>query len=224
MVPIKGSIAITFEDQLLSLLPDRAIWWPARSALVVSDVHLGKAAAFRLTGVPVPSGATARDLSRLSNLIEQTDAKQLIVLGDFLHSRAGRQREVLDAITTWRQAHAGMPITLVRGNHDRSAGRLPIDWNIQEVEEPFVQEGICLIHDPERATQCPSLAGHVHPIVSVQDYDRSSISLPCFVVDKRIMILPAFGTFTGGHRMHRQADRKLYALAPGRVIQLPIAP
>jgi uncharacterized protein len=221
MSSIKGSIAITFADQLFSLLPDRAIWWPARSALVVSDVHLGKSAAFRLTGVPVPSGATAKDLTRLTALLEQTDARQLIVLGDFLHSRAGRQAEVLEAITTWRRAHADLPITLVRGNHDRSAGKVPADWNIQETEEPFLQEGVCLVHDPKRATDCHSLAGHVHPIVSVQDFDRSSISLPCFVVDERSIILPAFGTFTGGHRMHRLPGRAIYALAGDRVILLP---
>ncbi len=220
LTPPKGSIAIKFADRALHLLSERAIWWPGRSALVISDVHLGKAASFRHIGVPVPSGATAKDLARLSRLLHVTQARQLIVLGDFLHSRIARQVEVLQAITQWRTSHAAIELLLIRGNHDRSAGHLPTEWNIEQVEEPFMQDGICLVHDAQCAKACPTLSGHVHPVVSVQDYDRSSITLPCFAVDECCIILPSFGTFTGGHRMRSQPGRRIYALAADRVIAL----
>ena len=45
------------------LLAERALYWPRAATLFVADVHLGKAAAFRAGGVPLPRGATAADLA-----------------------------------------------------------------------------------------------------------------------------------------------------------------
>jgi DNA ligase-associated metallophosphoesterase len=222
MNSITGSIPVIFADQMFQLLPDRALWWPTRSTLVVADVHFGKSSAFRMQGVPVPAGATAKDLNRLTSLLLRTGAQRLIILGDFIHSRAGRQTELLDAIAAWRRLHAQIPIVLVRGNHDRSSGRIPAEWDIQEVEEPFVEEGICLAHDPECNSSCPILAGHVHPVISLQDYDRSAVTLPCFVFDEMRAILPSFGTFTGGFRISRQDGRRIFVVAGNRIVPLPV--
>src|SRR5438093_11258984 len=98
---LPGSHAITFANQSLELLPDRAVWWPARMTLLLADVHLGKAASYRTLGVPVPAGGTAKDLSRITRLIEQTRARRLVILGDLVHSKSGRQPELLAAITNW---------------------------------------------------------------------------------------------------------------------------
>ena len=37
---------ITLQGEQLVLLPERAIFWPDRATLVISDLHIGKAAAF----------------------------------------------------------------------------------------------------------------------------------------------------------------------------------
>lgn len=220
MTPINGSIPIDFARQQFWLLPDRAVWWPARSTLIVTDLHFGKAASFRSVGVPVPAGATNKDLARLSSMINQTGAQRLLLLGDFLHSRGGRHAEVFDAIAAWRATHVHVPIRLVRGNHDHSAGRVPTEWNIEEVDEPYAEDGIAFSHHPDCPGAEPTIAGHVHPVLSVQDYDGSQVSIPCFVMDQRCLILPAFGTFTGGHRMSRQPGRRLFMLAGGRVVAM----
>ena len=62
----------------------------ASAPLFVADVHLGKAAAFRAGGVPLPRGSTAADLARLAAVLQETGAQRLVVLGDFLHGAAGR--------------------------------------------------------------------------------------------------------------------------------------
>jgi DNA ligase-associated metallophosphoesterase len=218
---VRGSVSINFAKQTLHLLPDRAIWWPARSTLVITDPHFGKSAAFRKIGIPVPAGATTKDLARLATLIAQTSPQRLIILGDFLHSRAGRQPEVFEAIASWRQSHQQLPIILVRGNHDRSAGNVPAEWEIQEVEEPFTDDGIALIHDPKCTGPHPALAGHVHPVVALPDYDGTAVTVPCFVLDENCLIVPSFGTFTGGHRMDRREGRRIFVVAAQRVIPLP---
>ncbi len=221
---LPGSHPTTFAGEYLHLLPDRAIFWPARETLLLADVHLGKSATFRALGVPVPEGGTAKDLSRITQLLEQTGARRLVILGDLVHAKAGRQPEVLDAFATWRRSHSGIQMLLIRGNHDRSSGCIPKEWQMEEVEEPFNDDGIILTHDQPCDPNLPTFAGHLHPMVHLPDFDGSVAIAPCFVFDDRCAILPAFGTFTGGHKVHPQPNRRLFLIAPGRVIPLSTAP
>ena len=59
----------TLCGERVRLHPERALHWPAGDALFVADVHLGKAASFRASGVPLPRGSTQADLTRLSSLL-----------------------------------------------------------------------------------------------------------------------------------------------------------
>ena len=120
-----GSVETTLGGERVVLFAERALFWPREATLFVADVHLGKAAAFRAGGVPVPRGATAADLARLSQLVARTSARRLVVLGDFLHAAAGRVPALDAAFTRFRDAHADISITVVRGNHDANAGDPP---------------------------------------------------------------------------------------------------
>ena len=59
-------IETNVQGETLWLLPQRAVYWPRAGALIVADVHFGKAATFRAGGIPVPGGTTAEMLRRLS--------------------------------------------------------------------------------------------------------------------------------------------------------------
>ena len=74
--------------ETLWLLPEHAVWWPDAAMLMLADVHIGKAAAFRALGQPVPHGTTADNLRRLLDLTRQYPVRDLVFLGDFLHARA----------------------------------------------------------------------------------------------------------------------------------------
>ena len=73
------------------LLPQRAIWWPLRSMLIVSDLHLGKAAHFRKHGIAVPNAVNADTLQRLDQLITQFKPRNVLVLGDLFHSEENEE-------------------------------------------------------------------------------------------------------------------------------------
>ncbi|HET7136231.1 MAG TPA: metallophosphoesterase, partial [Casimicrobiaceae bacterium] len=103
----------------------RALSWPREKTLFVADVHLGKGAAFRAGGIPLPRGTTANDLRRLDALIAESGASRLVVLGDFLHAKAGRVAALSTAFVAWRARHATLDVVLVRGNHDAHAGDPP---------------------------------------------------------------------------------------------------
>jgi DNA ligase-associated metallophosphoesterase len=217
---IAGACPITFANESLLLLPDRAVYWPARKMLLLADVHLGKSASFRAFGLPVPEGSTAKDLSRITKLLRVTHAERLLILGDLIHAKSGRQPEVVDAIRSWREEISAIRITLVRGNHDRASGNIPSDWHMEEVEEPQVEDSFVFTHDQPCDPDRPTFAGHVHPMVHLPDYDGSVATAPCFVFDDRCAILPAFGTFTGGYKVDPAPGRRLFLVAPTRVIPL----
>jgi DNA ligase-associated metallophosphoesterase len=215
-----SSIDIHFGAEPLTLLADRALYWPAHRSLILADVHLGKDASFRAAGMPVPAGNSTKDLARIEKLIAETNAEQLVVLGDLVHNRASHQPELAAAFSRWRSAHRHLEILLIRGNHDRRAGPPPVDWQLKELHEPLDAGPFIFAHEPQPAGK-PVMCGHVHPAVAVRDFDRSYATLCCFVVDENQMILPAFGSFTGGYKMHAEPGRRIYALAGKSVVLLP---
>src|SRR4030095_13027891 len=126
----------TLCGERVSLHPERALHWAAGGTLFVADVHLGKAASFRAGGVPLPRGSTQADLARLASLLARTGAARLVVLGDFLHARAGRVMALDTAFKSWRATHPQLQLVLVRGNHDDRAGDPPPRWGSDVVAGP----------------------------------------------------------------------------------------
>ena len=52
-------------DNRLRLLDDKALYLPDEEALLVSDVHLGKAETFQSFGIPIPNQMNEENLDRL---------------------------------------------------------------------------------------------------------------------------------------------------------------
>ena len=205
----------------LQLLAERAVWWPASRVLFVADLHLGKAAAFRALGQPVPGGTTRENLARLTELIETHRPLQLIFLGDFLHAAEARTPSVLTALQDWRAAHEGVAMTLVRGNHDKRAGDPPPGLDIAIVDEPHLLGPFACCHHPQTHPTHFVLAGHVHPVRVLYGLGRDRLRLPCFVAEPGQAILPAFGEFTGGWRVEAAPQRRFYAVGGDAVWALP---
>ena len=53
----------------------------------------------------------------------------------------------------------------------------------------------------------------------LEDFDGSGMNVPAFVVDRMQMVLPAFGSLTGGRAVPSAAGRRLFAVAAGRVVE-----
>lgn len=202
------------------LWPSRALWLPTLGALVVADLHWGKAAAFRAAHVPIPMGTTAHDLARLSHTLDATGATQLIVLGDLLHAKHGRHHATLDTIAAWRARHAAVAITLVRGNHDLHAGDPPDTLDIACVDEPFAFGPFVGVHEPCERDDGYVLSGHLHPSVTVHGRGRESARLACFAFGARRGVLPAFSTFTGGGMYERATGDRIYGIVGAEIMAL----
>lgn len=210
---------IVLFNHRLKLLDDRALYLPAEEALLVSDVHLGKAETFQSLGIPISSAVTEENLERLRSLLTQTHAKKLFILGDLFHSRRSLVPEVL---TSWEifLKETGIKTTLIVGNHDRKliSALPPLAMTCQI--EAVTMGSFLLSHEPESTHQAAlNICGHIHPVVRLRSR-TDSLRLPCFFVepDHRRLTLPSFGEFTGGYEIDLSGNTCAYVMCEGEAI------
>lgn len=218
--PLAGALRHEVAGSAVVLLPHRALWYAEARTLFVADLHWGKAAAFRAAHVPVPMGTTAGDLARLSSALDATGADHLVILGDLLHARAGRHDATFRTIAKWRERHATLRITLVRGNHDTHAGDPPRELAIDCTSEPLRIGPFVGVHEPSAHGDGYVLSGHLHPCVTVRGRGRQTLRLAAFVFGPHRAVLPAFSSFTGGGMYQPQPDDRRYVVAGDEVLAL----
>lgn len=203
----------------LVALPEHALWWPRRSTLMVADAHIGKAATFRRAGVPVPRGTTTSTLSRLDSLCSRLGPQRIVFLGDLLHAREGRDPETLRRLAEWRASHDAVDVVLVRGNHDRGAGDPPDDARIRCHDEPLAEPPFELRHHPAEVAGGFVIAGHIHPCARMRGVGRQHDRLPCFWIAGGLVVLPAFGDFTGTAPIEPRPGDRVLVVAGDSVIE-----
>jgi uncharacterized protein len=208
---------IHLAEEALWLLADKAVSWPARKCLLIADAHFGKASAYRSLGQPVPQGTTTANLQRLDRLLAAFPGAQVIFLGDFLHGPGSHASGTLNALRAWRERHAGVALTLIRGNHDKRAGDPPGDLNIEVVTEPLLMGPFALQHEPDAHASHHVLAGHVHPVYRLRGKGRQSLRLPCFLIGNQVSLLPAFGAFTGGYSVTQEEGSRIFVIGDQEV-------
>jgi uncharacterized protein len=224
--------SISLAGSELRLHPSGAAFLPARGILLAADVHFGKAVSFRKLGVPVPQGTTTETLGRLSAAVADTQARSIVFLGDFLHSARSHAAATLEALAAWRGDNAGLSLTLVRGNHDERAGDPPASLGIEVVDEPLQVGPFALCHHPRPIAGAYVLAGHWHPCISIKGRAFERLRLPCFwfgddtgqAPQNAVGILPAFGAFTGMHRIEPRAGDRIFPVAGDQVRAIPALP
>lgn len=223
-------IRIAGQDALLH--PSGTILLSDHATLLVADAHFGKAVSFRKLGVPVPSGTTADNLARLDAAVADTKATHVVFLGDFLHSVRSHAPGTLRVLQEWRDAHRDLQLTLVRGNHDDRAGDPPTSLGFTVVDEPLRLGPFALCHHPRPVDGAYVLAGHWHPCISITGRAFERLRLPCFwlgddsgqLPQQAVGILPAFGSFTGMHRIEPRAGDRIFPIAGEVVRALPSLP
>ncbi len=208
-----------FSPAPLRLLPDSALLiLGVKKTLVAADLHLGKSAAFRAHGLPVPEGDTARDLSRLAKLVREHSPDHLVIAGDLFHADSGCTAEIIAAFMDFTES-ISIPFTLVCGNHDKKIKGLPASL----ARAPHLDvSGIRIVHKPEDAAEAmPNRCGHIHPVVRIPDGKNTSLRIPCFHLGGNILTLPAFGGFTGGHIVKPSNGDRFFVSHLGKVIEVP---
>lgn len=204
----------------LLLHADRAVIWPSARMLIVADVHLGKEGVFADHGMAVPRGPSEHDLTRLGNLASAYDCTRVLVLGDLFHGPAGLDDVLLESIASWRASRAEVRLLAIAGNHDRPSLRARSATLVEWCEDGLREGGLEFRHEPATGTERFVLAGHVHPARRLSGRRGDRLRMPVFWQREGCLVLPAFGSLTGGYNIHAAAGERLWAVGPDAVVAL----
>jgi putative SbcD/Mre11-related phosphoesterase len=198
------------------LIPQKAMFWSKECALVLSDIHLGKATHFRKNGIPIPAEAGKFDLLQLESLIELYQPKKVFVVGDLFHSHLNVE---WDWFKDFINRHASTSFVLLRGNHDiLPAFQLKLP-NLETLHK-YVNHGICLIHEPRGDETEYAICGHIHPGFTLRGKAKQVLRLPCFVIGSTRTILPAFGGLTGLANFEKLSSDRIWVIADNQLIEI----
>ncbi|WP_375380662.1 ligase-associated DNA damage response endonuclease PdeM [uncultured Sphingomonas sp.] len=218
-------VPFSFGSQEWRALPGGALYWPARRALLVADLHFEKASWFAIRGQMLPPYDTLATLAELEALIAATAAREIWCLGDSFHDSDGCERLPAAAQAMLRRLAGATAWTWITGNHDSAL----VDRCGGRVVDEAVVDGVVLRHEADPAEPRPELSGHFHPKLRVRVRGKL-IQRRCFVATATKLVLPAFGALTGGLDVdHPEIVRAVgtggEALVPlaDRLLRFPIA-
>lgn len=208
-------VRFSFSGTDLLALPQGALFWPVRRALLVADLHLEKASWFASGGQMLPPYDSLATLADLAAIAAATSPEEIWCLGDSFHDPGGCERLPADARELLTALTGRVRWTWIVGNHDpgfadQCGGRI--------VEEAEV-DGLVLRHEADPAEARPELSGHFHPKLRISQRGRQ-VSRRCFVATATKLILPAFGSLTGGLDAHH--PEIVRAVGPGAEALVPV--
>lgn len=177
--------------ELMTPLPEGALWWAAARTLIVSDLHLEKGSSFAAGGQMLPPYDTSATLNVVEALVQEFEPERVISLGDSFHDRNAERRMVAQDVARVKALTAITDWVWVEGNHDPDP---PEDLGGRAAKVLHMKD-IVFRHEPTGASG--EIAGHLHPCAKVLSRVRT-LRRSCFVTDGERLIMPALGAFTGG--------------------------
>ncbi len=213
---------LTLAGAALKALGSGALYWPDQNLLCISDLHLGKAERIaRRSGMQLPPYETRDTLTRLASDLEATGARTVVCLGDSFDDLTAA-RSLPEEERLWiTKLQAGRRWVWIEGNHDPG----PIEFGGTHLAELPI--GALTFRHIAKPGASGEVSGHYHPKATLQTRARA-ISRPAFLIDSDKLILPAYGTYTGGLRSHSQTLSKLMrpdasaVLTGPRPVQVPM--
>jgi hypothetical protein len=218
-------VPFSFAGETFKATPDGALFWPREQALLVADLHLEKASWFARLGQFLPPYDSHATLSALAAEVNRAGATRLFCLGDSFHDQFGCERLPASARELLASLTARLDWVWIVGNHDPGFA----DHCGGRIKEEVELGGIILRHEAKRDEPRPEVSGHFHPKLRVHLRGRR-VSRRCFVTSATKIIMPAFGSLTGGLDAHHpeilgSVGRNAAALVPvsDRLLRFPLA-
>lgn len=207
-----------FHQQTLWLSSARCIFWEEESALILSDLHLGKSGHFRKSGIGIPQNIFKEDLQKLFAQVQFFKPKIVLIAGDMFHSDENKEANFF---VKWRNDMPHTNFYLIRGNHDILPAAFYQKANITVYENKLTIKDFCFTHD---AAGCDdklfTFSGHIHPGIKMNGAGNQSIMLPCFYFGEKYAVLPAFSAFTGLAKIRPSTKDHVFALVESSVIKI----
>lgn len=191
-------VPFSFFEETMMLVDGRALFWPREEALLVADLHLEKASFFAKNGQMLPPYDSRETLERLAMAVRLTGARRVFALGDNFHDDHGTRRLEPHAAGMLTALTRALDWVWITGNHDSA---MEAEAGGEPVTELSIH-GITLRHKARPDESAGEISGHYHPKLTVRTRGRR-ISRPCTLIgagddNTARLILPAFGSLTGG--------------------------
>jgi DNA ligase-associated metallophosphoesterase len=183
----------SFAGQSWQALPQGALLWRERQALIVADLHFEKASAYARGGQMLPPYDSHATLDALEAAIAESQPREVWCLGDSFHDMGAHDRMTTETRMRLQTLTAQRQWTWITGNHDPEGNA---DLGGEAVAEAVVG-GVVLRHEAISGEDRPEISGHYHPKFRINFRGRR-ISRRCFLMGRRKLIVPAFGALTGG--------------------------
>jgi uncharacterized protein len=217
----------------------RAIWFEQLSLLAVADLHIGYNWAHRHDGQMLPLHPPDDTVSRLQALCHFYRPAELLLLGDIVHRALPLpqiQVELHNLLRTFAGSTESRPtweglvggdsaepprLSIIAGNHDRSLEKLiSVPLNAEQIRGHYLfVHGHLTSERPERIVM-----GHEHPAISVGDGVATSVKCPCFLISRKVIVLPAFSLWAAGgvEVALRQRFEHAVAILGNKLLPIPL--
>jgi len=187
------------------LVADRAAYLPEADALVLADLHLGRAAT---APVHAPLNEGPAILDRLGRQLDGFDPATVVLAGDVLHAADQVPREARETFVALRSAveDHGATLRVVAGNHDRELAAIDDASPVDAVE---LADGtvVCHGHEPPASTGRRYVVGHDHPAIVIEGRRRPcALYGPAAYDGADVLALPAYNPGVPGTPVNRLAD------------------
>ena len=176
----------------LSALGSGGLFWGDKKILCVSDLHLGKAHRLNRDGAgALPPYENIDTLKRLQADIRATNPGCVICLGDsFDDPLAERSLDSVE-IDLLKTLQKDRDWIWISGNHDPYPS-----YSYRKYFNSFSKSSITFRHIA-LGSENGEISGHYHPKISI-NLSKATVSRACFIADQNRVIMPAYGTYTGG--------------------------
>jgi metallophosphoesterase superfamily enzyme len=180
---------------------DRAVFFPGRDVLVISDLHVGRAEA---SDVAFPVGERAHLLDRLAALLDAFDPETVVFGGDVLQRFEyvpSVARDTLDALVALVE-DSDAALVATPGNHDP---QLP---GVLDAPTPAAHSVgdvvVCHGHEPPPEDGDLYVVGHDHPTIDIEGKRRPAYLYgPGTYRGSDVLMLPSFTEFAAGVEINR---------------------
>jgi uncharacterized protein len=191
----------------LTFVPDLsgALFLADEKLLLVADLHLEQGQALARRGLHVPPYDTGATLGMLEQVLRNTAARRLVLLGDSFHDAVAHEAVLPQDAQRLKAITSTIDTIWISGNHDPAAHGNMGGTCVDEL----ALGDIVLRHIPARLKKgALEIAGHLHPGAALSQRGHM-LRGKCFVADHRRIILPAFGSYTGALNIRNAAFRGL---------------
>ena len=209
---------IVCKNETLEVTNQRVLYWESQKSLILSDLHIGKAAHFQKSGIPIPKEVLTTDLEGLKQLIYHFKVENLIIVGDLFHAEYNTD---LDEFKEWLLQFQNLKLQLIKGNHDKLSNKTYEQFNIEVFSSELNINFLKFVHDSVVPNNdFFTISGHIHPGVFIKGKGKQRIKLPCFQTTENQLILPAFSLFTGLNTRQSLKKCKNYCFTDDEIFEL----